>query len=206
MNRVPVMVLAVALLEAGISRAAGPTPRDPDWPCQQIRVPELSLAAIWTGPAVDLQSTGWSSDKDVADLVQRVAPRRVPIETAQQLIHDFAVRAGEQRQQRLLAILTGLFRTLNQERESVIAGLDRFGRRQKELASEFRADNEKLRVMQTDAATEASAVEQQTQRVTWEAQVFQDRRLALGYACDVPSKIEQRLFALARAIQQEMQQ
>ena len=44
-----------------------------------------------------------------------------------------------------------------------------------------------------------------TQRVTWEAQVFQDRRQALRYACDVPSKIEQRLFALARTIQDAMQ-
>jgi hypothetical protein len=26
----------------------------------------------------------------------------------------------------------------------------------------------------------------------------------LSYACDVPGKIEQRLFALARAIQQEL--
>ena len=33
---------------------------------------------------------------------------------------------------------------------------------------------------------------------------FQDRRQAIGYACDVPAKIEQRLFAIARQIQQEL--
>jgi hypothetical protein len=43
-----------------------------------------------------------------------------------------------------------------------------------------------------------------TQQVTWEAEVFQDRRQALSYACDVPGKIEQRLFSLARSIQQEL--
>ncbi len=43
------------------------------------------------------------------------------------------------------------------------------------------------------------------QRVTWEAEVFQDRRQVLSYACDVPGKIEQRLFGLARTIQQELQ-
>ena len=52
---------------------------------------------------------------------------------------------------------------------------------------------------------EASDVNQMTQRVTWEAQVFQDRRQALSYACDVPGKIEQRLFALARTIQEALQ-
>ena len=44
-----------------------------------------------------------------------------------------------------------------------------------------------------------------TQRITWEAAVFQDRRQALSYACDVPGKIEQRLFALARTIQAALQ-
>jgi hypothetical protein len=43
-----------------------------------------------------------------------------------------------------------------------------------------------------------------TQQVTWEAEVFQDRRQALSYACDVPGKIEQRLFAIAHQIQQEL--
>ena len=43
------------------------------------------------------------------------------------------------------------------------------------------------------------------QQVTWDAEVFRDRRQALSYACDVPGKIEQRLFALARIIQQELQ-
>ncbi len=43
------------------------------------------------------------------------------------------------------------------------------------------------------------------QRVTWEGRVFQDRRQALSYACDVPAKIEQRLFAIARAVQEVLE-
>jgi hypothetical protein len=48
-------------------------------------------------------------------------------------------------------------------------------------------------------------VQQMTQQVKWAAEVFQDRRQALSYACEVPTKIEQRLFALARQIQQELE-
>jgi hypothetical protein len=48
-------------------------------------------------------------------------------------------------------------------------------------------------------------IQQMTQQVTWQIEVFQDRRLALSYACDAPGKIEQRLFALARQIQQELE-
>jgi RecA/RadA recombinase len=98
-----------------------------------------------------------------------------------------------------------LFSTLDEERSSVIAGLDRFGARQKELAAQLRDDNEKLRVLQADSGSDAGEINQTTQRVIWEAQVFQDRRQALSYACDVPSKIEQRLFALARTVQELLQ-
>jgi hypothetical protein len=104
----------------------------------------------------------------------------------------------------LLQVLVGLFNVLDQERDSVMSGLDRFGVRQKELAAEIRGDNEKLRALQADSTSDPKAVQQLTQQVTWEVEVFQDRRQALSYACDVPGKIEQRLFALAHQIQQEL--
>jgi RecA/RadA recombinase len=97
--------------------------------------------------------------------------------------------------------LSAVFDLLDAERSSVIDGLDRFGARQKELAAALREDTDKLRALQADPASDAGEVNQMVQRVTWEAQVFQDRRQALGFACEVPSKIEQRLFAVARATQ-----
>ena len=141
----------------------------------------------------------------MVDLVQATAPRRVSIEQAQAEIRAFAAREGAKKQPQLLQLLAGLFGTLNDERTAVIAGLDRFGARQKDLAAELRNDNAKLRALQADASSEANDVNQMTQRLTWEAQVFQDRRQALSYACDVPGKIEQRLFALARTIQEALQ-
>jgi hypothetical protein len=194
------------VLSAGVaSHAAPPGPRDTDWPCQQIKVPTLSLAAVWGGPQVDPQQTDWQHDQAVANLVQEIAQRRMPLAQAQDKVHAFAQQADEQRQQKLLALLAGLFSVLDTERSRVIAGLDRFGARQKELAAGIRADNDKLRQLQADPAADGGDVNQMVQRVTWEAEVFQDRRQDLSYACDVPGKIEQRLFALARTIQESLQ-
>ncbi|MBN9560315.1 MAG: hypothetical protein J0H14_06230 [Alphaproteobacteria bacterium] len=198
-------VLAAALLAIGAAQAAPPGPRDPDWPCQQIKVPELSLAAVWSGPPVDARQTDWQRDPQVADLAHRLAQRRIPVDQASTEIRAFAEQAGAQKQQRVLALLVGLFNVLNQERETVIAGLDRFGHRQKELADTLRADNDKLTTMHQDSAADPVAVNKLTQQVTWEMNVFQDRREAIGYACDVPAAIEQRLFALARTIQQVLE-
>jgi hypothetical protein len=197
-------VLVAALLAPAVAFADAPGGRDPNWPCQQIKVSELSLAAVWSGPKVDLEQTGWKDDPAITDLVQKLVPRREPIDQAQSLIHDFAQHAGKRKQAQLLQLVVGLFTDLGEERDSVMSGLDRFGGRQKELAAQVREDNEKLRALQTEGAQDAQAIQQMTQKVTWEAEVFQDRRQALSYACDVPGKIEQRLFSLARLIQQEL--
>jgi hypothetical protein len=184
-----------------VATAAAPEPRDPNWPCQQIKVAHLSLAAVWSGPAVDGQQGDWRQDPQMSDLVRVMAQRRVPIDEVRAKIRALAAQAGDQKESKLLLALSAVFDLLDAERSSVIDGLDRFGARQKELASAIREDTEKLRVMQADPASDAGEVNQMVQRVTWEAQVFQDRRQALSYACEVPSKIEQRLFAVARATQ-----
>jgi hypothetical protein len=129
----------------------------------------------------------------------------VPIEQAQDRIHAFAQQANEQKQPKLLEVMAGLFGVLDDERGAVMVGLNRFGVRQKELATAIRADNEKLRTLQANSSADASEVNRMVQQVTWDAEVFRDRQQALSYACDVPGKIEQRLFALARIIQQELQ-
>ena len=147
----PELALGIAVVTStATARSAPPGPRDPDWPCQQIKVPQLSLAAVWSGPPMDQQQADWQQDQPVADLVHETAQRRVPIEQAQEKIQAFAAQAGDQKQARLLQLLAGLFSVLDEERNSVIAGLDRFGSRQKELAAQLRDDNEKLHTLQAD--------------------------------------------------------
>jgi hypothetical protein len=198
------LLVVCALFTARAASAAPPGPSDPDWPCQQIKVARLSLAAIWSGPLPEQQQADWRQDQPVADLVRETAQRRVPIEQAQDAIRDFALRNTDQRQQKLLELAAGLFSVLDAERGVVVDGLDRFGARQRELAVSLREDNAKLRAMQADPASDAGELNQMMQRVMWNAEVFQDRRRSLSYACDVPGKIEQRLFALTRTIQAEL--
>ena len=187
-----------------VSAAAGAAGRDADWPCQQIKVPELSLAAVWSGPSVDPRQTNWQDDPQVADLSRTLASRRTPVDQAHALVHDFAQHEAERKQPRLLALLAGVFNLLDTERDSVLAGLDRFGGRQKELAAKIRSDNERLQALQAEPSSNPDATQQLAQQLTWEVELFQDRRQAISYACDAPAKIEQRLFALAHQIQQEL--
>lgn len=197
-----VAALAAALLVGSVIAAqAAPRPSDPDWPCQQVKVAELSVAALWTGPSIDPYRTTWRQDPAIAELAAELAQRRMPISQAQTRIDDFAKQAGADTQTKLLMLFAGLFETLDDQRASVIAGLRRFGARQKELATNLHSDENALRAAQSAATPDEAKISDLTQRLAWDGQVFEQRRQALSYACEVPDKIEQRLFALSRIIQ-----
>lgn len=196
------MAGVVCIVVANISaRAAPPGPKDPDWPCQQIKVTQLSVAALWAGPSLDQAQAGWKSDPAVSALVARLAQRRVSLEDAKTDIATFAAQAGPERQTKLLLLFAGLFETLDGERSSVVNGLDRYGTRQKELAAKVRGEADELHAEQAADKPDDRKLETLSNEIGWDTRVFEDRRTSLHYACDVPNTIEQRLYALSQAIQ-----
>ncbi len=54
------MAIAIELVLRGMALAADP--RFPDWPCNQVKVPEISVAAVWAGPAIDDVGNAWEED------------------------------------------------------------------------------------------------------------------------------------------------
>ncbi|QXX75381.1 hypothetical protein [Methylovirgula sp. HY1] len=209
-----VIVTSLALLAAALSfdPALGAYSRmsksNPDWPCQQILVSHLSPAAMWTGPSIaDADKT---SDPKIDDLAARLAQRRMPIAEAKTEIDAFAKAAGADRQKKLTALFAALFDKLDGERSQVIGGLVRFGHRQIDMAAKIRAENAKLHEVQdkstapdraNDPSSPASVA---AKKLQWDLRIFQDRHKTLSYVCEVPVVIEQRLFALAQEIQNNM--
>ena len=96
--------------------------------------------------------------------------------------------------------MAGIFDHLNSERDSVIAGLERYGRKQKDMAERVKSEIEALNAAQSDTSADQQKVADLLNRVQWDTRVFEDRRRALTYVCETPVLIEQRLGALARTI------
>jgi hypothetical protein len=92
------IVVPLTLQAAAQSRAKA----DPDWPCQQIKTPTFSLASVWAGPELDLNSQTWRNEGDVADLSTQMAQRRVPIADVESAIADFKAKAGPNADDKLL--------------------------------------------------------------------------------------------------------
>jgi DNA polymerase III alpha subunit len=199
------LVIAVALGFAVVSAAHAADPRYPDWPCNQIKVPEISIAAVWAGPPVDEVGNAWEADPAIKDLVAQLAARRIPLEDAEKTIADTVTGSAAERQQKAKLIFAGLFQTLNRERGEVMDGIERFSRRQKEFADQIRSTVLQLRELQDAPDHDENKLNDLASRVEWDTRVFDERQRTIGYVCEVPVLIEQRLFALARAIQQSLE-
>jgi hypothetical protein len=198
-------VLAIAILVVLASRAiAQPAKADPDWPCQQIKTPTFSLASVWSGPQLDLNSESWRDESDVADLRAKMAERRVPTADVEQAIADFKAKAGADADAKLLSAFAAAFEDLSQQRSQILGGLERFGRKQRAMADRIRAENEAVQRTADQSRDEGPSGADTQDRLQWDIRAFDDRRQTIRYVCETPTLIEQRIGAIARAVQKAL--
>jgi len=188
------------MLAAALVAAAPPRSENPDWPCPQRLVPQLTTAAYWSGP---LDAHGdWRADPEIAALVGRLAPRRVSPEAGLAEIESLAKTATVDRPRRLALVFRGLLEETDRERTELIGQLTQMGRRQRELAELVGRLADELRSVPPDATGEAAErrVDLQ-QRHDFTARNFEEIRRTIGYACQAPVDLDARLGAWARALQ-----
>ena len=193
--------LAVA---ATIRFAHAADPRYPDWPCAQAKVPEISLAAVWAGPPLDDVSGKWKDDDKVSALVVKLAARRTPLEEAQKATTEYLNGAADKTRSGKL-LFAGLFDSLNAQRAQVLNGLERVTRKQREAADKIRSDTLALQALQSETPPDQTKIDDLGNQLLWETRIFEDRSRVIKFVCEVPTAIDQRLFALGRAIQQDIE-
>ncbi len=200
---VAIAVLLATVTSAGFSMAADP--RYPDWPCAQAKVPEISLAAVWAGPPLDDVKDKWKDDAKVNALVSKLSARKLPLDDAQKAITEYLTAAAADKVTQGKLLFAGLFDTLNAQRSSVMNGLERVMRKQREAADKIRSDTLALQALQDAPKPDQAKVDEFGNQLVWETRIFEDRRRVVKFVCEVPTAIDQRLFALGRTIQQEME-
>ena len=205
MKLAALLLLSLAVVGAASRHAGAADPRYPDWPCAQAKVPDISLAAVWDGPPIDEALTAWHDEPAMETLVTRLAARRIPLEEAQKNVVDFLAGAGTEKARKGLLLFAGLFDTLNRQRTEVMDGLERLQRRERDLADRIRADVAALRALRDQSQPDEAKINDLNIKIEWGTRIFDDRRKSARYACEVPTLIERRLFALARTIRQEME-
>lgn len=192
---------------AGPALAAGDN--DPDWPCVQRKIPALSAGMMWAGPPVDEKAGKlWSEDSRLEPLVARISARRTTLDEAAEQIAAYATSLEAQaKQEKLTALFAGVLSTINSERAQIMTGITKFTRKQQELANAIRttrkAFSEALKVKpKTDESRKA--VRELERKLSWQSRIHQDREHSLRFVCESPVILEQRAFALAREIANQL--
>jgi hypothetical protein len=164
-------------------------------------VSQLSAAAYWSGPSLDGLGD-WRVDPEIANLVRRLAPRRVSTQEGLSEIAAFARTLSGDHAHRLALAFRGLLEETDRERAALIEQLKQIGRRQRELADLVAQLGAELNSIPPDATGEAAAkrVDLQ-QRHDFTARNFKEIQHTTRYACETPVELDARLGAWARALQ-----
>ena len=188
------LLVAFGLL-AGAAHAEGGA--DPDWPCIQRKQPHLSLGQMWTGPEPDDAARALARTPDIAALADRLEQRRLPIATAEAEIAEYAKSADNQH---LTALMLAIFDRVEPHRVALMEGIARYGHKQVDLAARIEDHRHRMATLEAATPPDFDAIDAQEQQLDWDTRIFQDRQHALTYVCETPVILEQRIFALARAI------
>ncbi|CAM3053325.1 hypothetical protein SAMN04488021_12131 [Paracoccus aminovorans] len=188
------LVLALCL---AATAAQAETGTDPDWPCVQRKQPHLSLGQMWTGPEPDEAVRDLARTPEIAALAERLEQRRLPLDQAQAEIAEFAAAADDRQ---LTALMVAVFDRIDPHRAALIGGIARYGHKQVGLAQRIQDHRDKMEAMQKAEKPDFDAIDAEEEQLDWDSRIFQDRQQSLTYVCETPVILEQRLFALARAI------
>lgn len=195
--------------QAEQSAAATKKPVNPnaDWPCVQRKIETLTSVQIWDGPPVE-DITEWRDDKEVAELVPYVISRRIEMDAVEEAIKNFAEKIPEaERDKKLTLLFAGVLHETNVVRSSVVNGIETFQKRQRARAKRLEEQGKELAGLHSRAAKGekiSQKIDTLQNHYDWNARVFKERQDNLPLACEVPVLIEQRAFAVARAIRNHM--
>ena len=200
-----VWILAAMAIALSGAAARAADPRYPDWPCTQAKVPEISLAAVWAGPALDDVQNKWKDDAKISALVAKLSARKTSLDEAEKSVKEFLAASASDKSANAKLLFAGLFDTLNAQRSQVMNGLERVSRKQREAADKIREEVLALQALQGATPRDEAKVEALSNDLIWKTRIFEDRNKVVRFVCEVPTTIDQRLFALGRVIQQEME-
>lgn len=200
---IPALILT--LLAPLAAEAADKT--NPDWPCVQRKVENITASQVWAGPSLD-GLPDWRDDEKIASLAKKLSSRRESIDAAKASVEAFAKAEPESaRNARLTLLFAGIFDTLTSERRIIVSGIEKYNRRQKERALIVEEKGKHIAELEAQGISDDKAAEELAklqEDYDWETRVFKERNDNIPIACELPVLIDQRLFELGSAIQSHM--
>ena len=184
--------------------AAPPIDMTKDWPCVQRKVETMSVGQIWDGPSIE-GVKGWFLEPGRSELIDTLAARRVSVEDAEKALQKFADGLpADKKDEKLTLLFAGLFDKVSSQRRVVLTGIEKYQRSQKERARELERQSSAIGELEAKLPPgiheDTPEMAAQREKFNWAQRIFQERQSNIPMACELPVLIEERLYAVTRAI------
>ena len=132
--------------------------------------------------------------------------RATPLDEAEKAIKEFlAASASDKADERKAPVR----RPVRHAQRPALLGHERARARDAQAARGRREDPRRharsCRRCRARRRATSTKIDELGNQLVWETRIFEDRRQVVKFVCEVPTAIDQRLFALGRTIQQEME-
>ena len=183
------------------SNAYAPPPgkeKDPDWPCIQVYIEELSWGSIWTGPPLDDNSSKWSDDEELNLFTKKLMNRRTKeTEGIKELIVYIKKNKSPEK---LTKLFHGLFDRTNDVWKKRNTKLLSFGKRQRLTSEKISSKLAQIKELSKDFDNNKEEIEKLEQEQFWDIRRFEDRRALSDSLCEQPRFFEKRLGVYSKII------
>jgi hypothetical protein len=195
MTSKPRAALSGLLLIAAAGPLLGAEPGDPNWPCVQRRVENLSIGVMWPHPVLEGTEP---LPEDLLDLAAELALRRVSEEQARSLLAEVAARHPEYGLNDYGRLYQATFEHIDRQRAEIVAGIGSYARNQHRLASEIAALQSDISRLETAEESDFDRIDEIEAELDGRVRVFNDRAKSLTYVCESPVLLEQRAYSIAQ--------
>ena len=180
----------------GASAAAQEQEVDPEWPCIQRLIPEVSPAVMWPVPVEDNMLTQYRQDPLLRSLAEELGDLETFTETHQQSISDFANGLSDsEREQQLTLLASGIVDVSNRIRKDYIRGIKRYTRQQIAISEQIENTLNELSRLEGQNAEAQHEVEE---TLRWHERVYDQRERSIQLLCEEPVELEQQLSEVLR--------
>ncbi len=177
---------------------------NPDWPCVQGYVPEVSASIIWAGTLPEELDKKWKDYDEIKSLVRKIVAKRLDVETAKTELKVYADSVStDARLINMTLVFAGLLERYNTRRFQYLQGIKKFSRHQAKLAEKVEQHLNQLEAlkMQSGEGVAAQRVELE-KTLFWSQRMFDDRETSIIPLCEKPVQVEEQLGELGRYIYQ----
>ncbi len=176
--------------------ALGASGNDPDWPCIQGRVDEISIGQMWPFPLEEKASL----DEDAQSLVSILSLRRVTHEEAENYVKDYAADHPENNATDYGTIYSELLARINLERSRIIAGISRYAHGQQDRAQNIDAKRKGMQEEEAKDEPDFDKLDALEAEIDWDERIYKEREQSLTYVCETPVILEKRAYELAQIL------